>query len=108
MKSINEYILESKSITNLLIGDVTRFNGAFADVLTFLKNNGYKDIRFFKDGAAPNTGIHRLRLKFEKDCKSDPTKTFEHIKKRFGNNYTYDLYDGSNDEDAEIFIHTKY
>lgn len=107
MKQINEFINESKSITNLLIGDVKRFNGAFANILTYLKNNGYKDIRFFKDGAGSN-GIHRLRLRFEQDCKSDPKEVFEKIKKWFGNNYDYDLYDKSDKDDPEIFIHTRY
>jgi len=107
MKHINEFINESKPITNLLIGDIKRFNGAFANILTYLKNNGHKDIRFFKDGAGSN-GIHRLRLRFEQDCKSDPKEVFEKLKKMFGNNYDYDLFDNSDKDDPEIFIHTRY
>lgn len=98
----------SKPITNFLIGDIRRFNGCFADILTDLKNNGHKDIRFFKDGAAPGNGIHRLRLRFEKDCKSDPKVVLSKLERWYGNNYYYDLYNGSDDEDPEIFVHTRY
>lgn len=108
MKHLIDFINESKPITNYLVGDIKRFNGAFADILTYLKNNNHKDIRFFKDGAAPGNGIHRLRLRFEESCKSDPKEVLDKLQKRFGDNYNYDLYDKKDNEDVEIFIHTKY
>lgn len=111
MKNLKEYILESKPITDYLIGEIYRFNGAFANILTYLKNNGHKDIRFFKDGAGSN-GIHRLRLRFEEECKSDPKEVLDKLQKHFGNTYDYDLYDKKdNDENnkyPEIFVHTRW
>ena len=111
MKNLKNYIYESKPMTDHLIGDVYRFNGAFADIMTYLKNHGYKDIRFFKDGAGGN-GIHRLRLRFEEECKSDPKEVMQKLEKLFGTKYDYDFYDkkegDENNKYPEIFIHTRW
>ena len=90
MKNIVDYIFEGDVLHDVLIGDVTRFNGCFRDILTWLKKNGYGDVTMHKEKRASSAGIHRMHLEFKPDCKTDHDELLKTLEEKWGK--TYDIY----------------
>ncbi len=90
MKNLTEYILEgNKPIANVLIGDIKRFNGCFADVLTSLKHKGFTDVTLHKEARASGYGLHRMHLEFKPDCKSDIDEVLKYLEDKYDWKYEF-------------------
>jgi len=102
MNTLVEYILEgNKPIANVLIGDVTRFNGCFADVLTSLKHKGFKDVTLHKEARASAYGLHRMHLEFKPECKSNVDDVYKYLKDQYS--WKYEIWKAKvNPDDEEV------
>lgn len=87
MRNIVNYIIEGDVLHDVLIGDVTRFNGCFSGILSWLKRNGYVDVTMHKENRASSAGIHRMHLEFKPDCKTDPEKLLKELEDKWGEEY---------------------
>lgn len=102
MKNLTEYILEGNApIANVLIGDIKRFNGCFADVLTSLKHKGFTDITLHKEARASGYGLHRMHLEFKPECKSDIDEVLKYLEDKY--DWKYEFWKGKVDpKDDEV------
>lgn len=90
MKTIKEYLLEGNApIANVLIGDIKRFNGCFADVLTSLKHKGFTDVTLHKESRASGYGLHRMHLEFKPECKSDIDEVLKYLEDKYSWKYEF-------------------
>lgn len=102
MKTLLEYINEGNApLSNVLIGDVKRFNGCFADICTHLKKRGYGDITMFKEAKPSSYGLHRMHLEFQDNCKSDIEEVVKELEKHFG--WKYDIWKADAKKDSKDY-----
>lgn len=91
----------TKPITDLHIGEVYRFNGAFAKISTLLKHAGYMNIVFHNYGAS-HAYVHFMV--YDIPAEYDFQEVFDKVNNAYGSLYEITPYADS----REIHVYTKF